>query len=120
MKEIIKLGEKSIYCVYGCDKAYDRAWGDAIIYVMHKDGLKSKLWQTIKSLSDSNKEAIWYAKKNKKKKKKTKKKEKEKKTARVNTKHGFTRKINIKDSIRQGGVLLVLEYELLMDEISKR
>ena len=37
----------------------------------------------------------------------------------MTTKYGLTRKIAIKDSIRQGGVLSVLEYGLLMDESSK-
>ena len=40
-------------------------------------------------------------------------------TARIQTKHGNTRQIKIKDSIRQGGVLSVNQYALLMDEISK-
>ena len=40
-------------------------------------------------------------------------------TARIRTKHVLTRKINIKDSIRQGGVLSVIEYATLMDEITK-
>ena len=40
-------------------------------------------------------------------------------TARMRMKHGLTRKITIKDSIRQGGVLLVIEYATLMDEITK-
>ena len=35
------------------------------------------------------------------------------------TEHGLTRKIAIKDSIRQGGVLSVIEYATLMDEITK-
>ena len=39
--------------------------------------------------------------------------------ARIKTKHGLTRKMNIKDSIRQGGVLSVIEYATLMDEITK-
>ena len=40
-------------------------------------------------------------------------------TARIRTKHGLTRKLTIKDSIRQGGVLSVIEYAMLMDEITK-
>ena len=40
-------------------------------------------------------------------------------TARIRTKYGLTRKIKIKDSIRQGGVLSVIEYATLMDEITK-
>ncbi len=40
-------------------------------------------------------------------------------TAKIRTKDGLTRSIKIKDSIRQGGVLSVAQYALLMDEISK-
>ena len=40
-------------------------------------------------------------------------------TAQIQTKHGLTREIKITDSIRQGGVLSVLEYATMMDEISK-
>ncbi len=76
-------------------KAYDKAWLDAIMYVMHKEGLKDTNWLMIKRLN-------------------------EKLTARVNTKYGPTRKIHIRYcSIRQGGVLSVLQYAILMDEIAK-
>ena len=37
----------------------------------------------------------------------------------LNTKYGQTREINITDSIRQGGVLSVIQYALMMDEINK-
>ena len=40
-------------------------------------------------------------------------------TAQLSTRHGNTREIKIKDSIRQGGVLSVLQYALLIDEINK-
>ena len=40
-------------------------------------------------------------------------------TATVNTPHGNSRPIKIKDSIIQGGVLSVIQYALLMDEINK-
>jgi hypothetical protein len=95
LKDLIKLGNKKVYIVYlDVTKAYDKAWADAIMYVMHKEGLKSNCWVTIKTLNENL-------------------------TARISTKYGLTRKINIKDSIRQGGVLSVIEYTLLMDEISK-
>ena len=75
-------------------KAYDKAWIDAILYVMYKRGVNSKLWQIIKKLNENL-------------------------TANIHTKYGPTRKITIKNSIRQGGVLSVLQYALLMDEINK-
>ena len=40
-------------------------------------------------------------------------------TAKIQTRYGLTRKISIKDSIRQGGVLSAIEYATLIDEISK-
>ena len=39
--------------------------------------------------------------------------------AKLRTKYRLTRQIQIKDSIRQGGVLSVIEYANLMDEIAK-
>ncbi len=39
--------------------------------------------------------------------------------ANINTKFGPTQEISIKDSIRQGGVLSVIEYATMIDEISK-
>ena len=40
-------------------------------------------------------------------------------TARIQTRYELTRKIKIKDSIRQGGVLSVIKYATLIDEIAK-
>ena len=40
-------------------------------------------------------------------------------TARVHTRFGTRREIKIRDSIRQGGVLSVIEYATLIDEIAK-
>ena len=40
-------------------------------------------------------------------------------TAELKTKYGNTRKINIKDSLRQGGVLAVLQYGIMMDQINQ-
>ena len=40
-------------------------------------------------------------------------------TASIQTRYGPTREIKIRDSIRQGGVLSVIEYAILIDEISK-
>ena len=98
LKEVINIAKtqrKKIYATFlDVTKAYDKAWINAIMYVMHKRGLNSKIWSTIKKLNENL-------------------------TATVQTKYGPTRKITIKDSIRQGGVLSVLQYALLMDEINK-
>ena len=71
-----------------------QAWLNAILYVTHKNGLTGKNWRIVKELNSNL-------------------------NARIRTKHGDTRTINIKDSIRQGGVLSVIEYANLMDEIAK-
>ena len=39
--------------------------------------------------------------------------------ARIHMRYGLTKKIDIKDSIRQGGVLSVIEYATIIDEIAK-
>ena len=91
----IRKQKKPVYMVFlDVTKAYDKAWLDAIMYVMYKEGLKTPEWDIIKKLNENI-------------------------TARIKTKYGITREINIKDSIRQGGVLSVNQYALLMDEISK-
>ena len=97
-KEIIQLAKvtrKPLYIAFlDVTKAYDKAWLDAIMYVMNKEGITTNLWTIIRNLNQNL-------------------------TAKVRTKDGLTREIKIKDSIRQGGVLSVAQYALLMDEISK-
>ncbi len=98
IKDIIQMAKnkrKPLYIVFlDVTKACDKAWLDAIMYVMEKEGLKSKHWSIVRKLNQNL-------------------------TARIRTKHGLTRKIQIKDSIRQGGVLSVAQYAVLMDEIAK-
>ena len=61
---------------------------------MHKEGTDLPTWKLVKELNSNLK-------------------------ATLKTKHGNTRQINIKDSIRQGGVLSVIQYALLIDDINK-
>ena len=75
-------------------KAYDKAWLDAIMYVMNKQGVNTPEWLIAKKLNEDLR-------------------------ATIKTMHGNTRIIKIRDSIRQGGVLSVAEYAVLMDEINK-
>ena len=89
-----KQRKKTYMAFLDVTKAYDKAWSEAIMYVMHKEGIRDRHWKIIKKLNENI-------------------------TAKIKTKHGKTREIHIKDSIRQGGVLSVLEYGLLMDEINK-
>jgi hypothetical protein len=86
--------KKPTYIVFlDVTKAYDKAWLDALLYVLNKRGIKTEEWQII---SDMNSNL----------------------TAKVKTKYGNTRDIQIRDSIRQGGVLSVLMYATVMDEIA--
>ena len=64
------------------------------MYTEHKNGLEGKNWKIVEELNSNL-------------------------TAKVRTKYGLTRTIQIRDSIRQGGVLSVIEYANLMDEIAK-
>lgn len=75
-------------------KAYDKAWIDAITNVLYKQGVQDRTWLICKKMNQNL-------------------------TAKIITQYGMTREIRISDSIRQGGVLSVIMYALLMDEISK-
>ncbi len=94
VKKIKQNGKPAYIAFLDVTKAYDKAWLDAILYVMHKEGTDIGTWKIIKELNSNLK-------------------------ATLKTKYGNTRKITIKDSIRQGGVLSVIQYALLMDEINK-
>ncbi len=98
LKEIISLirkGKKTAYLIFlDVQKAYDKAWLDAIMYVLGNNGLKGKNWEITRKLNTNLK-------------------------ANIRTKHGNTREIQIKDSIRQGGVLSVIQYATIIDKIAK-
>ena len=98
LKELINICKKrkteAILVYLDVTKAYDKAWLDAIMYVLNKQGVDNKLWLLVKKLNSNLKTTVM-------------------------TKYGPTRKISIKDSIRQGGVLSVILYALMMDEINK-
>ena len=98
LKELVHLAKKerkgATLIFMDVTKAYDKAWLNAIMYVLHKQGLKGRVWKIIKDLKSNLKTTI-------------------------QTKFGPTRQIRITDSIRQGGLLFVTLYALLMDEINK-
>ena len=75
-------------------KAYDKAWLNAILYALYNSGLTGKDWNILKHINENL-------------------------TATIRTQYGNTRTLKIKDSIRQGGVLSVIEYDNLIDEIAK-
>ncbi len=64
------------------------------MYIINKQGIETTVWTTIKKLNENL-------------------------TAKIATKHGHTRDIKINDSIRQGGVVLVIQYTLLTYKVSK-
>ncbi len=91
----IRGKKQTAYVIFlDVQKAYDKAWLDAIMYAMDKCGLKGKNWEITRKLNSNLK-------------------------AKIKTKHGHTREIKIKDSIRQGGVLSVIQYATIIDEIAK-
>jgi hypothetical protein len=98
MKNIIynnkKMRKPTYICYLDVTKAYDKAWLEAVMYTLGKSGTKPEEWKLTKEMSNNLK-------------------------ATIQTKHGNTRTININDSIRQGGVLSVIQYANLMDEIAK-
>ena len=98
LKDLIKDAQNKKKTTYAAflyvTKAYDKAWLDGIMYAMHKRGLTNTHWQVVKNLNQNLK-------------------------AQLLTKHGLTEEFDIRDSIRQGRVLSVIQYALLMDEISK-
>jgi hypothetical protein len=94
LQELIRKGKQVYITFLDVTKAYDKAWADGIMYVMDKQGLKSRLWMKIKKMNEGL-------------------------SANVETKHGLTREIKMRDNIKQGGVLSVLMYATLMDEIAK-
>ena len=75
-------------------KAYDKAWLTGIMHVLYKEGLTDNHWTIVKKLNEDL-------------------------TAKIQTKYGLTRMIQIRDSIRQGGVLSTTMYGSLMDQVSK-
>ena len=91
----IRRRKKKVYMAFlDVTKAYNKAWIDAIMYAMHKEGLTLPEWEVIRKMNEDI-------------------------TATIMTKYGMTREIKIRDIIRQGGVLSVAQYALLMDEINK-
>ena len=95
LAHIAKKGKKNTILTFlDVTKAYNKAWLDGILYVLHKQGVTNRMWKLVKGLNENLRTTI-------------------------QTKNGPTRQIRIKDSIRQGGVLSVTLYALMMDEINK-
>ena len=94
IRQIRSRGKTAYVISLDVQKIYDKAWLDDILCTMKKNGISGKHLEMMRKMNTGL-------------------------TARIRTKHGLTRKITIKDSIRLGGVLSVMEYATLMDEIIK-
>jgi hypothetical protein len=90
----LKHNKTTYIALLDVTKAYDKAWNDAIIYTANSSRIEGKNLRIMKKLNENL-------------------------NAKIKTKHGYTRNIKIRDSIRQGGVLSVIEYANMMDEIPK-
>ena len=94
IQEIRDKGHTAYIIFLNVQKAYDKAWLDAILHASNTNGVGGENLRMIKKLNPNL-------------------------NARIHTRCGLTRRIDIKDSIRQGGVLSVIEYATLIDEIAK-
>ena len=94
IQEIDDKGLTACIIFLDIQKVYDKAWLDAILHALHMNGVKDKNLRMIKRMNSNL-------------------------TARIQTRYGLTRKINTKDSIKQGGILSVIVYATLIDEIAK-
>ena len=83
LQEITNRKQTAYVVFLDVQKAYDKAWLDAILYVLNKNGVQGKNLNVIKKLNSNL-------------------------TAGIQTRYGLTKEIPIKDSIRQGGVLSVV------------
>ena len=99
LKDVIrqhKRRRKPLYLTFlDVTKAYDKAWLDGLLYNIYKRGVQGPTWNMIRKFNQNLKAVI-------------------------KTRYGNTRPITIKDSIRQGGVLSVMMYSAMMDEIATR
>ena len=88
-----KKASKPLYIAFlDIQKAYDKAWLDAILYTLWTSGIRGRLWRILRLLNTDV-------------------------TARIKTKYGLTRIIMMTDNIRQGGVLLVMGYAKMVDDM---
>ena len=76
------------------EKAFDKAWLNGILDILYKSGLDDRHWCFFKKINEEN-------------------------YAIIDTHMGFTRKITIKDNLKQGGVLSGLAYSAFTDQIAK-
>ena len=98
LKSIIEQANrqrKSLYVTFiDIQKAYDKTWQDIVMHTLWQNQIRGKIWRIVRKLNENL-------------------------TAKCRTNHGLSRKIEIKGSLRQGGVLSVTEFAKVMDNLSQ-
>ncbi len=94
IRDIKSKGKTACLIFQDVQKAYDKAWLDAILYVLNKNGIEGKNLEITCKMNTNLR-------------------------AKPQTRFGLTREIKIKDNIRQGGPPSVIECATLIDEILK-
>ena len=85
--------QKPVYSAFvDLEKAYDKVWPSSIFHILWDSGIKGKMWRVMKKLNSDL-------------------------TTSILTKYGYTRHIKIMQGIRQGGVLSVPEFAILIDHL---
>ena len=75
-------------------KAYDKAWRGMILHVLWEANIRGKLWRILNHLNSNI-------------------------TAKILTRFGLTRVIQVKGGVKQGGVLSVGQFSKMIDELNK-
>ena len=88
----MKTGEELFVTFFDIKKAYDRANMDDMLYVIHEQGFKGKIWRLTKALNENL-------------------------TARVKTKAGMSREIERHTGGKQGGKAMVPMFSKMMDTL---
>ena len=88
----LKKGWELLVTFFDIKKAYDRASMDDMLYVIHEQGFKGKIWRLTKTLNENL-------------------------TARVKTKAGMSREIRREKGGKQGGKLMVPMFAKMMDTL---
>ena len=87
-------GRNLIISFFDVQKAFDRANMNDMLYILHKNGLRGKIWRLCMSLNKGL-------------------------TARIKTKAGLTRQINRETGGKQGGKLMVPMFSKTMDTLAE-
>ena len=89
-----KEGKHLLVSFFDVKKAFDRADMNDMLFILHKNGFRGKIWRLTKSLNEGL-------------------------TARVKTKAGLTREIKREKGGKQGGKLMVPMFSKTMDTLAE-